>query len=477
MKKIITILLAVCMLISMTACSNNQATGGEGAVPVVNWLVPGDNQPDLASVMEEANKIAKEKIGAKLDLQFSDVASFSERMKMNMAAGSNFDLCFTGYVNDYATAVKNGGLMDLTEMIEARPALKDALPEFAWDAATMHGKIWGVPNQQIMATKLSLFVDEAVAEKYDFDWSKVTHIRDIEPFLAMVKEGEPGRYGFRTHYGLEPWLNPVYESLSGEYVIPKDGSSTKVIPKYETKEFNEGINTLRRWYVNGYIRQDVLSANDDTTDYNAGKYITFVTTSKPGYEEILEAQLGRKLIMVDITKPYLTKGSALATMIGVGANSKNGEKAVDFIELLNTDKEFYNLICFGIKDKHYSLNEEGKVVYIENSGYAPKADWKFGNQFNALLTEGLDDNVWEETDRLNREAQFSPLIEFQFDSDPVKTEISQLSAVKDEYSAMGNGADDPANYLEDYIKDLKSAGQETIGKELQRQIDEFLAEK
>lgn len=477
MKKVISILLTVCVLISITACSGKQKTGSEGGVPVINWLVPGDNQPDLASVMGEVNKITEEKIGAKLELQFIDVASFGERMKMNMAAGSNFDLCFTGFVNDYVAAVNNGGLMDITEMVEARPELKKAIPDFAWSAATIQEKIWGVPNQQIMATKLSLVIDKEIADKYDFDWSKVTHIRDIEPFLEMVKEGEPGRYPFRTDYGTTPWTNPVYENLSGEFVLRRDGSSNKIVPIHQTEEFNEALHTLRKWYVNGYIRKDVLSANDDSTDFKAGKYVVFVTTTKPGSKEILEAQLGRRLLTVDITEPYLTKSSALATMISVGANSKNAEKAVDFIELVNTDKELYNLICFGVKDKHYSLNEEGKVVYIENSGYAPKADWKFGNQFNALLTEGLADDVWIETDRLNREAAWSPLLEFQIDTDPIKTEISQFTAVRDEFSAMTNGADDPDNYLDDFIKKCKSAGQDRIGEELQRQIDEFFENK
>ena len=31
-------------------------------------------------------------------------------------------------------------------------------------------------------------------EKYDFDWSQVKHIRDIEPFMEMVHGKEPNRY-------------------------------------------------------------------------------------------------------------------------------------------------------------------------------------------------------------------------------------------------------------------------------------------
>lgn len=477
MKRIVSILLAVLIMVTFGACSNSKETAGSGENPVITWLLPGDKQPDLESVMAEVNKIAKEKIGAELDIQFIDVGSFGERMKMKMAAGEAFDLCFTGYVNDYISAVNNGGLMDITEMIEAHPGLKAAIPEYAWRAATLYDKIWAVPNLQVMASKLSIFVDKAVADKYDFDWSKVTHIRDIEPFLEMVKEGEPGRYPYRSYYGLNPWTQTKWISLDGGYAIARDGSSKKIVLMRDTDEFKEGQATSREWYKKGYIRRDVLSVTDDTTDFNAGKYVVFVSSSKPGAKEIMEVQMGKELISVDITEPLLSKPAALSTMIGVGANSKNAEKAVEFIELINTDKELYNLICFGIKDKHYTLNDEGKVVYVENSGYAPKADWMFGNQFNALLTEGLADDVWEETAKLNLEATPSPLLEFQFDKDPVKTELSQYAAVTPEYSAMNSGADDPSNYMDEYIKRCEAAGQKKIGEELQKQIDAFFAGK
>ena len=55
-------------------------------------------------------------------------------------------------------------------------------------------------------------------------------------------------------------------------------------------------------------------------------------------------------------------------MIGIGKNSKNPEKALKFIELINTNEELYNLICFGIEGKHYYLDENKQVEYIDNSG-------------------------------------------------------------------------------------------------------------
>ena len=35
-----------------------------------------------------------------------------------------------------------------------------------------------------------------------------------------------------------------------------------------------------------------------------------------------------------------------------------------------------------------------KLKKIENSGYDPATDWQFGNQFNAYISEGMDETVW-----------------------------------------------------------------------------------
>ena len=60
MKKKIALLLAAVMSLGICGCSGN--TAEDDAVPTITWLVPGDDQPGLESVLAEANKIVEEKI-------------------------------------------------------------------------------------------------------------------------------------------------------------------------------------------------------------------------------------------------------------------------------------------------------------------------------------------------------------------------------------------------------------------------------
>ena len=59
---------------------------------------------------------------------------------------------------------------------------------------------------------------------------------------------------------------------------------------------------------------------------------------------------------------HLTTGGITATMQAINRNSKNPERAMMLLELLNTDKDLYNLLNFGIKDKHYKIDADGFMV-------------------------------------------------------------------------------------------------------------------
>ena len=475
MKKKICFMLAGIMLLSCAVFSGCGKKNTDGVV-TLTWLLPGDAQPDIASVEEKINEITTEKIGAKVEFQYIDTGAYTERMKMNMASGMDFDLCFTGYVNPYLDAVNKEGLLDLTDLLDKEAKeLKKTLPDYAWDVAAVNGRIYAVPNLQIFAPQESLIIFKDISDKYDFDFSQVKEMEDLAPYLEMVKNGEKGIFPYNSNRsGTNFWTMNKYEEITSGIVIRTDGSSKEVELIWDTPEWKQGVKTLSDWYKKGYIRSDALSAGDDTQDFIAGRFATGTAGWKPGAEEAAKEKYNRDLMLIKMQEPYLKKSNCLAAMTGIGYNSKNPEKAIKLIELVNTDKDLYNLICFGIEGKHYELNAEGKVKKIADSGYNPNADWKFGNQFNAYLLEGQDDNLWEETAELNLSAKKSPIIGFVLDMEPIKSEISQVTAVGGEYArVIANGAKDPDTYLEEYRKKLETAGIQKIKEEVQRQIDEY----
>ncbi len=475
-KKITSIVLAAAAAAGVTSCGTKKSDSGD---VTLTWLLPGEAQSDMASVIEKVNEITTEKIGAKVDIQFIDTGAYDEKMKMNMASGMDFDICFAGFVNNYVSAIEKGGLMDITELLDTAPELKAAVSDYAWDASKYEGKIYGVPNEQIFATAYALVINKDISDKYDFDFSNVKSIEDLEPYFEMIKQNEPNVYPYRANAGLMPWYEGVYEGLGGMVVMPKTSKSADDICLLEdTPEFKRGAEKMHEYYKKGYIRSDILSMGDDTNDYKNRKYAVSDTVWKPGVEAEVKTEIGSNIMVIPYEQPYMNTSKVTATMSCIGKNSKHPELAIKFIELMNTDKDLYNLVCFGIKDKHYKLDADSKVELIADSGYAPNASWKFGNQFNALVSQGQDSNVWEETKKTNDESLKSALLGFNFDKNPVRTQLSNLATVTSEYRQQYEcGVQAPEQYMEELRNKLIGAGQEEVMEELKKQISEFLASK
>lgn len=481
MKRILAVMLVAIMLVTFCSCGGK---GGEsGDVPTLTWLVPGEAQPDVAKVMAEANKIIEPAIGAKLDLQFIDAGSFRDRMTMNMASGKEYDLCFVGYCNPYYDAAQKGGLMEIGEIMKKEaPDLYKSLPDYAWESTLVNGGIYAVPNMQIYARQESLIVKRDLAEKYDLKAEDIKTMSDIEPFLAKIKAGEKDVVPYRSYYGIWMWYYDKYEEILGSSIggigIKSDGSSKKAVWLFDTPEYKQGLKDIRSWYEKGYIRSDAASVTDDAMDFKAGKYAVSQDVYKPGFVEGFSKNYDFDINAIPVMKPYVYSSNIVNTMIGVGASSKNPVKAVKLIELMNTNKELYNLISYGIEGEHYTLTDEGKVSFVEGSGYYHNSAWMFGNQFNAIVVDGQDDDVWEQTIKMNDEARKSPILGFVFDKSKVLAEISQCQTITGEYApAINKGVRDPEEYWDTYMKRMKEAGCDKILDEVNRQLDEYFKNK
>jgi len=477
-KRMICSLLVMIMAVLVVGCNGGNKQEENGVI-TLKWFVPGGAQDDHQTVLDEVNKIVEPAIGARLDLQFIDLGSFSERMKMNMASQTEFDIMWVGYANSYESAIENGGIIGISEMLDKEtPDLKSAVPEYFWNAAKYDGDIYAVPCVQIAAQNYAFCIKKDLVEKYNIDVAAIKTVDDIEPVLELIKQNEPGLFPLQPKYGPTLWCFEDYQIFDPYMGVKKDDPTGKVVNLFDTPEFQKGIRKMREWYEKGYIRSDVASATDDGLDLNQGKYGVNIQVMKPGLEATFKNSKGYEIVCAEFTTPFFDGSGALQTMNAISATSKHPEKALQMLELINTNKEVHNLLSFGIKDKHYKINENGKAEYVENSGWQPKADWKFGNQFNSMILEGQDDDVWEQTMAINENAVKSKLLGFTFITTNVTRELSNISAVQDEYNAgMQKGYNDPANYLEEYKAKRAAAGIDKLVAELQKQIDEFLASK
>lgn len=474
MKKFTAIALMLAIAGSMVGCGSVKTVKEGGEVPVLKVYMPSAQQKDLQLVVDEANKILEPKIGAKIDMVFIDSGAYTEKMNMKLASKEKFDVCFTSsWLNPYEKAVENESFYPLTELIDKNcPNLWKELPEYYWEAVSYGDEVYAVPNQQIVSTKDALTMNKKWADKYNLDVDSIKTVDDIEPFLQQIKDNEPDVWPMRP-YG-NWWVKNYSPIISCVGLDNRNQTELKAIFDWEAEGYEHGLEKLREYFLKGYFRSDVASVMDDTNDFKANKYVVTGTGWKPGFEANQAAQLGGEHIAI-LLDDHVTvnKGSCLATMWAISANTKYPAESIKLINEFETNKELYNLLCYGIEGKHYEWIDSEHVRQNKDSGYFMNQAWAFGNQFNAYIREGEDTNVWVETKKINAEAVPSRLMEFEFDNSNVQMEISQCETVQSEFKNIFNGSADYTTQFPEYKERMMKAGAQNILNEVQRQLDQF----
>lgn len=443
-------------------------------------------QKDTAIVQEELNKLLKAKINATIKLNPIDPGSFDQKLKLSYAAGEKLDLVFTApYANDYYQGVSQGNLIPLDDLLaKYAPKTFASMNASTWNAARVNGKIYAIINQQIFVKPWGAIFRKDLAEKYKLDLSSLHKQDDIEPFLKQVKEGEGinpivfddagGSILFRPElYNFDSLLDAALVGMKA------DDKDMKVINLAETAEYKEAAERARRWHEAGYYPKDAPSAADATAGFKAGKSAVIIHTDKPGGNIEYKARYGWDFVSVTFAKPWLTTAGTTATMTAITRTSANPERAMMLLELLNTDKEVYNLLCKGIENKHWVWVDKSKEVIgyangltAQTSGYNPNTDWMFGNQFNAYYINPEQVGAWEATSKLNKDAIPSLALGFAASTENIKTEIAQVSALVKQYNwPLQQGRLDPATGIPEFVSKMKASGMDKILSEVQNQLN------
>ena len=475
-KRLLAVVLAMLMVIGITGCGGGSDETANGETKLL-WYVIGSKQRDMESVMTEFNNRVKEKLGFTVDIQVIDAGTYTDKMNMIISSGENFDMCFTSsWSNDFLKNAKNGAFYALDELLAEEQDFYNSIPEYTWNSARIDGQIMAVPNYQSYTYYEAAAIPKRFIDKYNVDVESIHNLQDLEPYFEQIKANEQGIYPLDPK-GFNMQTQIYYGTgAPGVGVIDKDADG-KVYSIYESEEYMQKLATMRDYYKKGYIRPDVVSAAGEEAT-NTVKYGCWRAQAGPGSAATLSDKYGEEIVEISLVEePVLNNAGARATMTAVSRTSKHPKEALQLIKLLNEDKDLYNLIYFGIEGKHYEKLDEDTVRIIEDGGYINANGFAYGSQFNSYYIEGQEDDLWKKADELNRSARVMFLDGFQLNTDSIKTEIANLSAVEKEYSYLLYGAEDYVDAQKEFVEKLKNAGLEKTMTEVQNQINDFMASK
>jgi putative aldouronate transport system substrate-binding protein len=490
MRKMIRTLapLALLLLIATaafgTAQTESASADSQDDFVELEWLIFWAEDDDAQMVEDAVNEKLEELINAHLDINWIERGVYRERLRTMIAAGEEFDLLQTAPRFDYHSYASRGALMPLDDLLaEYGQYTLNMMPEEFWNATRVNGAIYGSPNYQIVARRYGFLAHTSLLEASGFDLESATTLEDIEPLLEYVKNNEPANdipWHVRKNY---PYDNDMqtylgFDTIGGGTspgVVAIGDASLTVFNQFASDSFRDYVDLMRSWYQKGYIKRDAATTVDDAGMVAEGLYPVEWAMVAPGFLQLMESGRGESLTYVNIVEPFVQTDSIIATMTGISRTSENPERAMMLIDLLNQDTEgLYNMLFYGIEGVHYELRD-GFVHQFRaednSSPYDPNVFWQFGNTFNLLPREGADPDVPQQTLEMNENSVKSMLLGFNFNPEPVQTELAQAQSVVDEFMpALVAGSVDPDEYLPEFLEKLEAAGVERIIAEKQAQI-------
>lgn len=501
--------LVVVFVMFLSACSSNNGGGSSSATTSgaqngepelapyeVKLTYFGTPQADDALVEEELSKYFKEKINATIKLEPISNSDYQQRTELAMNTGEKMDLVFSASWLAFFSNITKGAYLELDELLEKHgQGIKERLNPLYLEAPRLEGKLYAIPTNKEITQGTAYTYREDIVEKYDVPIEEINKLEDFEPWLQIIKENEPeiipyfvggGRvpallYNESPYRMVEPQPAAVPMFFINTLQTDSDELEVHVISDPEIVAIDKaGYAVYRDFYEKGYINADSATTKVNVGDYRKqGKLWVQNVVWKPGYDEIQEAgdNFMYEYISHVVEEPVVTTSLATGSMMSISRTSNDPERAMMVLNALHTDPYVVNLIVNGIEGKHYKKVGDNRIEQIPDSGYGKTAlNWVIGNQLLNYLRPGEPDTLYQDWEKFNNEAKRFPLLGFVFNDSNVKSEITNLTAVANEYDMISSGAfDNPGELVDERNQRLLDAGLLKVKEELQKQINEWWA--
>ena len=506
MRKILALLLTLLLTASVFTFATAEAAT---LAPVeLTIMFHGSNVTDDSAVLAKVNEYLKDKINASLKVIWGTWGDFDETSTMSLNAGDPIDMYFTcsWSQNEYNAYAKKGMYVRLDDpnnnLIEKYAAdLWATRPQVLTDGAKIQGSdglgVYAVPGYKDIATQNCWDINVDLLTKYGYtlDDIKNADYYSFGDILKTVKEGEGDSFYPLLVEGmvlermatnsiivagdsgstnlLSYYMNPTDVSAQGPY-------GNVMLNKFATDEYKKFVEKTREYYLAGYIDPG-LAVADTANDLRknkqlTGQYLIGTQSYSLGYELQASQERNIHVEMVPCTPAYVDTTSSQGAMVAISTASANPERAMMFLNLLNTDPYLMTLLNYGVEGIHYTLNADGLVQFTDKrADYQP---WTNGMGNVTLLTPTVDQgkDFWDTFKAYYGAAKKIPIIGFTFDASNVQVEQSALVNVAAEYAlALDTGAVDPAEKLPEFLQKLSDAGMQTYVDEANAQLTAFLA--
>ncbi len=490
--KVMCLVLSLCLL--LTSCGGGKKNGKY--TELVMYVV-GNKPADYDEVLEILNEKLKEDIGATVKVHFLGWGEYKNKYPLVLQGGESVDIVAAADYIPHRDFALKGAYLDITDLYEKwAPEAAEALDPKLLEVATINGKVYWLPCNNAGSNPHGYVVRGDLMDKYGI--KEINSGDDFINYLLKVKENEKGLMPYNASQTDVKIYDSKYNPILGDVIYNDVTESEKDQLKnwytYEDKEMEEYLNhqseMLQKGYNAGCWPKDVLMNQTPSKDaFLAGtsastivNYLNFndlymkVMQTNPEWEPRFYYR-GTD----DGIPPVVSGGTGLA----VARSSKNPEKALQFINLLNTDKEYNRLTTFGIEGKHYIETSPGLYKFPEgvdmnNTGFVPDdaGNWGWRNNDYFMFSEDSFEGFAENKNKFAEIGAWNIYAGFSKDDTKFVNEYAAVtSIVKENINLINWGMVDRKTVRTKEIKRLKDAGIDMIIDEITKQLKEYVKAK
>ncbi|UTR16535.1 extracellular solute-binding protein [Salipaludibacillus sp. LMS25] len=407
MKKFTLSIMSVAMLVVLSGCfsldeeeeasatsggggdTNASTQGGNEAGEVdpydfsehltISFLETGSPKKYEGNAMYE---YIEDKFNITMDVQFVDSGSYEDQLNTLAASGNLPDVMRFGHSDSriFTDWAERGALYDVKPLLDDYPALRDHIPQWAWEILNPSGHYYGVPEYRLQERnmlairqdwldQLGLDVPETIDEFYEVAYAfahddpNQTGMDDTVGFSSVglfdPNEGNAWRGGA---FGLaRQWYD-----MDGE-LVPYQA---------QREELREYIAFMKKAYEEGVLDRDFMLHNE-WTDPNALlsegivgiEYVNPNSTYRKEEVEVKETDPNAELTYFpppkgpDGERTTPTRDSHFKKILNADMSEEKVRRMLAIYEWNVT--EGYEITRHGLEDIHWTKNEDGTIEELD----------------------------------------------------------------------------------------------------------------
>ncbi|MDI9521087.1 MAG: ABC transporter substrate-binding protein [Bacillota bacterium] len=448
------------------------------------WYTLGSEREGHQAVIDKINEYLTEKFNATLKMYVNTHNDHLQKLQLLVSAREKFDICFVS--GQYANYVSQEAFYPLKELLnEYGPALMETYPQNLWDSVTINGEIYAVPVHKYSCSHYYFIINMDAAKKAGVDTSWITaDLNKMDRWNAFVnyvlemKKAGADTNGFITSMGSQPFtaLFPN-EAMTGNSADPgvvilgddtfKGFERNQVFNQFATEEFAGYVRDAYKLAQAGALPLDpettakldqhdpVVSVQDSMAKRLAGYEKTYGADFEPYF----------------ISYAFQTTDKIYGAMNAISDTSDDPARAMMFINALIEDKDFANLVFYGIEGVNWNRNADGQIEMTDPKTYS-MTTWSLPGFLTAEPDISLPLDMVDRYNAFAKELVPADNLGFALDEGPIMIELAAIRQVVAEYmEPLCKGLADPDTELPKFLDALEAAGVDTAIAEMQRQLD------